>query len=496
MKTQIITLQSHDDLISVRDRLTWAKTPRILLVWPKGEPITLRSLDLKVLQRQAETLGAQLGIVTRRRSVRQEAEALGLPVFESSAAAQKELWPAPRKRRRRTVRPVRRDLRQLRDEAIASEPPWRSNAFIRTIAFGLGVLAVLALLSIFIPRATISLYPPSEEQSLTFPVSAGPPGEGIGGGETVPARAYNLSLSGSRTAKVTSRISVPDSAARGRVVFRNLTQKEVSVPAGTIVFASANDRVRFRTLEPAVLEPGPDQSVETTVEAAEPGSAGNLGSGAITSIEGPLGLLAAVENPAATTGGSDRTVTGPNEQDRAALRASLLEELRAIAGTKMQAGLTADDLLLPDTLAAAPVVEETYEPPPGKPGTSLTLSLRAEFTASVVSQGDLRRVAEAVLNASTPRGLAPVPDSLAYGPASTARTGEDGITRWQMQATRRLLRAVSPAQVMEAVRGRSARAARQVLGETTWDRPPEIVLQPEWWPWMPLLPFRTAVIVQ
>ena len=88
MKTQIITLQSHDDLISVRDRLGWAKTPRILLVWPKGEPISLRSLDLKVLQRQAEALGAQLGIVTRRRWVRLEAEALGLPVFESSAAAQ------------------------------------------------------------------------------------------------------------------------------------------------------------------------------------------------------------------------------------------------------------------------------------------------------------------------------------------------------------------------------------------------------------------------
>ncbi len=101
MKTQIFTLEAHDDLISVRDRLSWAKTPRILLVWPKGEKISLRLLDLKVLQRHADSLGAQLGLVTRRSSVRREAESLGIPVFESTSAAQRETWPTtpPRKQR-------------------------------------------------------------------------------------------------------------------------------------------------------------------------------------------------------------------------------------------------------------------------------------------------------------------------------------------------------------------------------------------------------------
>src|SRR3990172_7820961 len=91
MKTQIITLESHDDLISVRDRLSWAKTPRILLVWPKYEQVTLRVLDLKILQRHADSFGAQLGLVTRRTNVRRDAESLGIPVFESTSAAQKDL---------------------------------------------------------------------------------------------------------------------------------------------------------------------------------------------------------------------------------------------------------------------------------------------------------------------------------------------------------------------------------------------------------------------
>src|SRR5512140_2405664 len=114
MKTQIITLESHDDLISVRDRMSWAKTPRILLVWPKGEPVDLRLLDLKVLKRHANALGAQLGIVTRGDAIRRKAEAAGLPVFESSAAAQREAWPAVQRGGRRKVRPPRKDLRELR----------------------------------------------------------------------------------------------------------------------------------------------------------------------------------------------------------------------------------------------------------------------------------------------------------------------------------------------------------------------------------------------
>src|SRR5512143_2929590 len=101
MKTQIITLESHDDLISVRDRMSWAKTPRILLVWPKYE---------KVLQRHALSLGAQLGLVTRAHRVRQDAEALKIPVFESTGQAQRVAWPKPR-RRKWPHRPPRKDLR-------------------------------------------------------------------------------------------------------------------------------------------------------------------------------------------------------------------------------------------------------------------------------------------------------------------------------------------------------------------------------------------------
>src|SRR5574338_1568365 len=125
MKTQIITLESHDDLISVRDRMSWAKTARILLVWPKYAKVTLRQVDLKVLQRHAASLGAQLGLVTRARRVRQDAQALRIPVFESTGQAQRVAWPRPRRTRTRFPhRAPRKDLREQRENLLFKEEPW------------------------------------------------------------------------------------------------------------------------------------------------------------------------------------------------------------------------------------------------------------------------------------------------------------------------------------------------------------------------------------
>jgi hypothetical protein len=68
-----------------------------LLVWPKFEKITLRLVDLKILQRHASSLGAQLGLVTRQRRVRADAAGLGIPVL--SPRAKRSGWRGPNRGR-------------------------------------------------------------------------------------------------------------------------------------------------------------------------------------------------------------------------------------------------------------------------------------------------------------------------------------------------------------------------------------------------------------
>ena len=114
MKTQIITLESHDDLISVRDRMSWGKSPRILLVWPKFERVTLRPVDLRVLQSHARTLGAELGLVTRIPNVQRDALGFGIPVFGTTAEAQRQAWPPRRIHRFLRLQKATPNLRAMR----------------------------------------------------------------------------------------------------------------------------------------------------------------------------------------------------------------------------------------------------------------------------------------------------------------------------------------------------------------------------------------------
>ncbi len=211
LKTKIISLESHDDLISVRDKFSWAKTPRILLVWPKYEKITLRLLDMKVLQRHADSLGAQLGLVTRRANVRRDAESLGIPVFKSTVAAQRDLWPDSAPRSQRIPKTPRRDLRKIRDTVYEKEALWRTSLLGRVLTFTVGVIAVLTIAGIFVPRAALTLYPETQTQSVVIPVAASRSVEAVSVTGEIPAQAISVTVSTEQSLAVTSVISVPKS---------------------------------------------------------------------------------------------------------------------------------------------------------------------------------------------------------------------------------------------------------------------------------------------
>jgi hypothetical protein len=231
LKTKIITLESHDDLISVRDKLSWAKTPRILLVWPKYEDVTLRLLDLKVLQRHADSLGAQMGLVTRRTNVKRDAESLNIPVFDSTASAQKDLWQAAAPRKQRIPKPPQVDLRTKRDEIRIQEPEWTKSLLGRVILFSISVLSVLTLAGLFLPRAVVTLHPESQNISVVIPVHAGPSFDTVSFTGNIPVEMISITVDAEQTKTITTQISIPTSKAKGFVQFQNLSSDEVPIPA-------------------------------------------------------------------------------------------------------------------------------------------------------------------------------------------------------------------------------------------------------------------------
>jgi len=494
VKTQIITLESHDDLISVRDRLSWAKTPRILLVWPKFEKVALRQVDLKVLQRHAASLGAQLGLVTRTRQVRAEAEALGIPVFESAGQAQKMAWPKMKHKQFPHKAPDK-SLREQREQVQVQEEAWRVHPVTRVLALTVGVLAVLALVALFIPRAQVTLKPVTQTQSIVISVNASPKLNDVFITGGIPVREKRTIVDGSQTVVVTGEGIVPQSKAKGAVEFRNLTQQAVTIPAGTIV--QTVDAIRFVTTEDGEVPAGVGKNIELPIEAVEGGIAGNLDAETITAIEGRLGLSLSATNLEPTIGGRELSSVQASDADRTRVKVLLMKTLEEQARQNFLRELGSGDLLFQNAMTVSQIFSEEYDPPAGAAGTKLTLTMQVEFTAQYASASDLTELATLAMNASLPSGFAPASAAVTVNSLTNPFLAEDGSSHWSMRAERLIAQSYDTTQVTQLVLGYGVKKAQANLDKNLPSKSsPKIQLSPSWWQWVPLLPFRIDVVTQ
>ncbi len=501
MKTQLITLETHDDVISIRDKMSWAKTPRILLVWPHRGRVDVRPLDLALLRRHAASLGAELGLVTRDSEIRAAAHQMDLPVFSKSGQAQRKAWPL--RVSARPERPTstglsagvpRLDLRAMRAALPGRELFAEQSAAARLVIFSVAVLAVLLIPLFFMPSAEVSLNAPTQAQGVDIHVSAEPDVAQVSLTGVIPSRllTYELELTDSMPAS--GQTVVPNQAAEGSVRFTNLAAPAVEVPEGTVVLTLSNPPVRFATVEAAQLPLGEGSTAYARVRALALGSMGNVQIGAVAAFEGPLGLSVGVINLSAMRGGADLPTAAPTDADRQTLRDRLLAAIQAQAKSQLSAQAQPGDVVFASSFGFSKVLDETYSPEPGQPGGKLTLTLRVEFQAHYAAAADLKQLATGALNASLPVGYEPVEATLNIAAASPFFGRADGLTRWQIHASRTLRARIDPAQVISIVRGKTAARARGLLQETYGlESAPQISIRPFFWPWLPSLPFQIKV---
>jgi hypothetical protein len=232
------------------------------------------------------------------------------------------------------------------------------------------------------------------------------------------------------------------------------------------------------------------------VEALEAGKSGNVDTDTITVIEGTLGLSAKVSNPEPTIGGVDANVIGASEDDRTALRQTVLDGLRSNVEKQIRAQISANDLLLIDTLEIKDLQREEFSPPDGEEGSTLTFSVQAEFTAQYILAEDLKALAASSVTASIPQDFSPSGEMI-FNLLDTPVTDTTGVTSFRLQASQTSLRNVDKLQVLNLIRGRSAQvAAAAVKNALALPNEPQIVITPSWWKWLPLIPFNISVEVK
>lgn len=495
MKLQIISLDQHDDLLSVRDKITWAKSPRILLVWPDTGRVLTRRLDLVILQRSSQQMGAQLGLVTQDIEIIRNASETGIPVFTSVASAQKSYWKYHHKPGR--LLPDRRPPQALREAQASSRvsdlPGWVENRWARYAGFILAILCVVALIASFVPSATIVLAPQTSSQSLTIPVIASSQTRAVNLTGNLPAHLLTVIVEGQDQTPATGQVSVPDQKATGMVRFTNLTAQAVDVPVGTVVSDAGSPAIRFATTSDGWVAAGPGTSTDLPVEAINPGEDGNLADHAIKAIESSLGLVLTATNPYAMRGGSSNLSLAARQADYDQLYARLVKQLQSSALAQLSKMLSTGDQLIQESVQVKQVLDKKTSPPPGEPAENASLTLRLEFSGWVISGSDLHTLALEALNATLPHGVIPIDSTLVVSPSGQPRVDDSGI-HLALKVQRQVMASLPADQVVANAKGLSpADAAVRLAQLYPLKNQPTVQLNPAWWPRLPIFPFRIGV---
>ena len=496
MKTQILQLEPHDDIISTRDKLSWRQASRVLLVWPKRSQVLSRRLDLVLLLRHSQALGIQLALVTEDPDVRYYAQELGISFFNSSIQAQRARWKRPLRPKilRDPLDPVehlqRRQRLLERPQVVTSENLTPAR---RLVFFTLGVLAVLSIATALFPTAQIELDPQVSKQEIRLEVRALPGVERASLSGLLPLRTVSVIVEGRDSLPTSGQMSLPDGYASGEVTFTNLTDRPVSVPGQLIVTSPRSDS-RFATQRAGQVPAGSGETLVLPVQALLPGSRSNLPAGSLTAIQGQLGTSLAVNNPSPTSGGSQAPAPAATRLDRSRLYDRLNETLQKRAEEQIQAEIRPGDVLLTEGVEITRTLENTLEPAEGEPASQLELLLRLEFHAPVVSAQDLETLANAVLDANLPAGFTPLESTLEVENLGEATLDDGGAAHWQVRLRRDIVARLPAAQAINISLGRTPAQARSRLSATLpLSSPPDIQVNPAWWPRLPLLPFRIIV---
>jgi hypothetical protein len=496
VKEQVLHLDLNDDYHSARDKMGWAQTARVLLVWPPSGRVLARRIDLVMLRRHAQRLGAQLALITTDPVVREHARDLGLPAFGSVEDSRGRPWrgrfsSGPAAPRTRLDRGTLRPPPSFQPVSWPAWLPWVVKSAVFLAALG----GLLALAVAVVPGAEVTVTPARHPLSTVVEIVADP-AITTTQGTRVPARLVRVEVETTGHTATTGLAEVPSVPAAGSVVFTSLDGVVTVIPAGTGMRTTSGSPVRFKTIQTASVDPRLGATVVIGVQAIDLGPVGNVAAGQINAIDGPLGLELAVTNPAPTIGGARSQKAAVSDDDRARLHTQLLDQLKGDALDAIQSQLGPAEFLATDSITVTSEIAQTYDQAVGEQAEALQLTLRASFTGLVIASSPAQQVAQAALEAQVPRGQSLVPGSETFVRETNLATGLDGLARFSIDASGVAAPVIAPDHVRELVAGQPIDDAQlRLVSDLPLTGAPDIVVQPEWFPRVPWMLFRINVVI-
>ena len=506
MAIESIQLYPDDDINSMRDRLDWAKSDRVVFILPEGQELLTKETDLALLARHTDNLRIHLGLITQEPTVRQKASAMGFPTFLTLDLAETSgrEW---RRRRAAYNRPIGTGFGpvELEDafESVAERrriveekslrPEWhswlRNGAFLLLGAICLTFL--IAAIGLVTPSATVTLTPAREKITVQKEIVAGVSNDSaqIGG------RTATILVSWEGDRIPTGQAELGANPARGKIVFSNKTGAAVMVPAGVLLSTDGELPIEFQTAAPIELPGTIGGTAEVDIIAIEVGPQGNLPAGNLINIEGEWAELVEVRQPLPTVGGDIQPVPVVTEEDRLTLRTELIQQIQSLAGSEIEAALGTSEFLSAESLVINRMITEEWSHEIGEKSESLTLNIEAEISGIVVDMNQATDLVYTDLVAAVRPGFSLTPNSFRFYQAGTTQLDEEGNVVFEMVGEGTMTSISNTESVLEQIAGKNESEAIEILQtELLLDGTPVIRIIPNWFGRMPNLASRIEVI--
>jgi hypothetical protein len=512
-KSEYLQLDTGDDIASVRDRLSFLRGKRILLIWPEKGCVLTRKLDLVLLQREAMRNAIRLALVTHDPIIIRHANELNISAFETIGGSERAKWKRGRSRvfttrlQRPRHEPAPGELMpyasrvQIEEHESAGERIRR--IVVRALVLGLLGGVLLATGFLVVPSATITLTPAQDFVRVEAEITADPNSQqstvdvenGI-----MPAFRYVAQVVDSATIETTGTQPVTTTPAVGAVVFINRTVNNVPIPAGTTVSTSAGTPIVFQTTQEAQVPAGAGQQVEVAIEAVSEfsGEIGNVDVGLINTVAGDLAASVEVRNLAPTYAGESRTVRVVTQQDMDTLVAILRQQIQDRAFRELAPQIAESQFAILDTLRIAEERSDwlTFNFEVGDVADTITLNMQAIVEVIAVDEGLAEQIAYTRLGAQVPRGRMIRPESLVYDRGSVTSIESSGRVSFTMVASALVVGNINVGQLQERLASRTPEDALRYLlssADLEENTSPQITLSPDWMTILPILPMRINI---
>jgi hypothetical protein len=497
MKTHVIQLEGHDDYISLRDKIRWAKSPRVLLVWPNNGKTRLLDLDLKLITRFAEDQGAQLAFVCDYPQIIEKSKQYGIPLFLTIPEAQRRAWRRPKRLKRVTIQSLRnRQTKTFRD----ATKPEKSNVlnlplWMRIPVFVAGIFSVLILAALFIPSATINLNLMEQTQSIELNVWSNPEIREINISGAIPAHVLTIQIEQTLEGESSGMDRIPNRAAEGLVTFRNLTDQLIEIPAGLVVRTITTPVIRYQTSKATQLPAGIDSMVDVAVVCLTSGIDGNTPAGSIQAVEGDIGGNLVVFNDEPISGGAELKTFTPTEADYRLVEEKMETLLRETALAEFSRQYPDAYMLPEETLSLSKMIDEERKPETGIPADRFSYRVRAEFSIWMIDKTELEKMAELALSSDFGLDQTAKIGTLKIQSIKAPILDENNTMKWRIHVEQQTIPFIEKQSVLQSITGKTIQQATLIMEKNLKLNEVTIIeIKPKFWTRLPYFPFRMELI--